>query len=244
MQINPKIIKNKFKKSLDKYDQNALVQKIMAKRLVEILPRKNYAKILELGCGTGILTKNMKDNISFEKYYANDIVEKSKFYIDKIIPENVFICGNAQKIKFPSNLDLIVSNALFQWFTDTEKVFDNYASILNKGGTIAFTTFSPQNFSEITALTGLSLDYKSVNEIREILEKNFEIIYLENFDCKLNFKNPLEVLAHMKNTGVNSLTEQHWGIKEVKEFCGRYAARYPDCSLTYSPIIAAAKLKS
>ena len=241
MHINPKLIKNKFKKSMDKYDENALVQKIMAEKLTAVLPEQSYDKVLELGCGTGLLTSQVCRNITYGKYYANDIVEKSKFYIDKIIPENIFICGNAQKIKLPSKVDLIISNAMFQWFVNLEKVLDYYYTILNKDGTIAFTTFAPENFKEIHAVTGLGLDYKNIDEIREILEKNFEIIYLENFEYKLTFANPLEILAHMKNTGVNSLTEQHWGVKDVKNFCDKYRDLYPEPSLTYSPIIAAAK---
>lgn len=241
MQLDPKLIKNKFKKSMDKYDENALVQKVMAEKLVDVLDKKHYDKILELGCGTGILTRKISENISYEKYYVNDIVEKSKFYVDKIISENIFICGNAQKIKLPVKVDLIISNAMFQWFNNLDKVLEYYYSILNDCGTIAFTTFSPDNFSEIKSVTGLTLDYKTVDEIREILGKNFEVIYLENFDHKLNFTNPLEILAHMKNTGVNSLTEQHWSVKDVKNFCDKYRELYPDLSLTYSPIIAVAK---
>ena len=36
---------------------------------------------------------------------------------------------------------------------------------------------------------------------------------------------------------VNSLTSQHWTFKEVKEFCDNYKAKYPEITLTYSPII-------
>ena len=241
MQLNPKLIKNKFKKSMDKYDENALVQKVMADKLIEVLDKKSYEKILELGCGTGILTRKLCEKISYKKYYVNDIVEKSKFYVDKIIPENTFICGNAQKIKLPQKVDLIISNAMFQWFLNIEKVLEYYNTILNQGGTIAFTTFSPENFKEIKKITGLTLNYKTIDEIRDILVKNFEVKYLENFDYTLNFNSPLEVLAHMKNTGVNSLTEQHWGVKDVKDFCDKYRESYPDFSLTYSPIIAVAK---
>ena len=53
----------------------------------------------------------------------------------------------------------------------------------------------------------------------------------------MQFTNPLEILAHMKNTGVNSLTMTHWTFKEVKEFCDKYKSAYPDLTLTYTPII-------
>lgn len=243
MQINPKTLKNKFRKSMDKYDENAFVQRITAEKLVSSLSQKKFDKILEIGCGTGILTKQIEQNLVFQKYFANDIVEKSKNYIDGIISKNTFVCGNAQKIKLPHKIDLIISNAVFQWFENLDKVLEYYSSLLKIDGIIAFSTFSPENFLEIREVTGLTLNYKNIDELKEIVEKNFEIIHIEKFNYKMNFSTPLQILAHMKNTGVNSLTEKHWGIKNVKEFCDKYREKFPELSLTYAPIIVVAKKK-
>ncbi|MCI5889109.1 MAG: malonyl-ACP O-methyltransferase BioC [Brachyspira sp.] len=228
---------------MDKYDENAFVQRITAEKLVSSLSQKKFDKILEIGCGTGILTKQIEQNLVFQKYFANDIVEKSKNYIDGIISENTFVCGNAQKIKLPQKVDLIISNAVFQWFENLDKVLEYYSSLLKIDGIIAFSTFSPENFLEIREVTGLTLNYKNIDELKEIVEKNFEIIHIEKFNYKMNFSTPLQILAHMKNTGVNSLTEKHWGIKNVKEFCDKYREKFPELSLTYAPIIVVAKKK-
>lgn len=228
---------------MDKYDENAFVQRITAEKLVSSFSQKKFDKILEIGCGTGILTKQIEQNLVFQKYFANDIVEKSKNYIDGIISENTFVCGNAQKIKLPHKVDLIISNAVFQWFENLDKVLEYYSSLLKIDGIIAFSTFSPENFLEIREVTGLTLNYKNIDKLKEIVEKNFEIIHIEKFNYKMNFSTPLQILAHMKNTGVNSLTEKHWGIKNVKEFCDKYREKFPELSLTYAPIIVVAKKK-
>lgn len=246
MQLNPKLIKTQFEKSMDKYDDNALVQQLMAEKLVGALIANagaDFGNILELGCGTGLLTKLLASSVAYKKYYANDIVEKSKTYLSSIIPDCNFMCGNAKKIKPSAKMDLLISNAMFQWFSNLDKVLDDYKILLNPGGTIAFSTFSPDNFKEIKSLTGLTLKYKPLEDIKRFLEKNYELLYLEKFDYKLNFKSALEILAHMKHTGVNSLGTKHWGVVEVKEFCDKYKQAYPDLSLTYSPIICIAKKK-
>lgn len=239
MQINPKLIKTQFEKSLDTYNQNALVQKIMAEKLIEELTKikKDFTNILELGSGAGLLTKELVKKINFQTYSANDLVEKSKNFVNDIIPNMTFYCGNAQKIKPSKKMDLIISNAMFQWFNDLDKISLNYKNILNTDGILAFSTFSKENFKEIRNLTGLSLEYKSLNEITKIFEKNYKILHSEEFTYKMNFSNPLELLAHMKNTGVNSLTAKHWTFKKVKEFCDNYKNTYPEITLTYSPII-------
>ncbi len=239
MQINPKIIKNQFEKSMDKYDDNAIVQKLTAKKLVQQISeiKKDYKNILELGSGTGLLAKELVKNITYKKYFANDLIEKSKTYLSDIIPEFTFICGNAQKIAPSQKMDLILSNAMFQWFSNLDKLQDNLLKMLEKDGILAFSTFSPKNYCEIKQLCGLSLEYKTLEELKSIFSKNFDILYTEEFQYSMQFTNPLEILAHMKNTGVNSLTMTHWTFKEVKEFCDKYKSAYPDLTLTYTPII-------
>ncbi|MGN0031883.1 MAG: malonyl-ACP O-methyltransferase BioC [Candidatus Gastranaerophilaceae bacterium] len=244
MQINNKQIKKQFEKSMQNYDKNAVVQKIIAsKMLTELSKIKNhYDTILELGSGTGILTAQIAHNLNFKTYYANDLIEKSKFYVQKSIPQAQFLCGNALKIKTAKQADLIISNAMFQWFENLDKVLQILTPQLNNHGILAFSTFTKGNYKEIKELTGLTLQYKSTDEIENTLKNNgFEILYIENFTEELNFNTPLELLAHMKNTGVNSLSENTWSIKDVKAFCDKYSKIYPSVCLTYEPLIVIAE---
>lgn len=245
MQLNTKSIKSRFEKSMDKYDENAIVQIALAQKLIDETAkiRKDFNSILELGCGTGILTKQIKEKLVFNTYAANDLVEKSKNYISKIIPNSTFLHGNALKLKPSKKVDLIVSNAMFQWFSDLSIIAEHCKNNLNTDGILAFSTFGPENFNELKDLSGLSLNYLTKDEIGKILSDNFEVLYSEEYIQTLEFESPLALLAHMKNTGVNSLTSKIWTVKEVKEFCEKYMAKYDTARLTYHPIIVVAKLK-
>lgn len=244
MPTDNKHIKKQFEKSMKDYDKNATVQDLMASKMIFELVKisDNYENILELGCGTGLLTKRAVKHLHFKNYCANDLVEKSKGYVQKVIPDVTFLAGNALKIKPSKKMDLVISNAMFQWFDNLDKALEILKLSTAKGGLLAFTTFAPSNFKEITEITGLTLKYKSKDEIEQILIKQgFSVLYSEDFYEVMTFKTPLELLAHMKNTGVNSLSENTWTVKKVKEFCDKYAKKYPKTTLTYSPIIIIAR---
>ncbi len=244
MSTDIKNIKKQFEKSMSDYDKNAVVQDLTASKLViELLKvSSDFENVLELGSGTGLLTKRLVKSIKYKNFYANDLVEKSKMYVQKFVPEVNFICGNALKVKTAKKMDLIVSNAMFQWFENFEKAVEILKTNLKPDGVLAFTTFAPSNFKEVTEITGLTLKYKSKEELENTLKnKGFEILYSEGFYEEMNFKTPLELLAHMKHTGVNSLSEKTWTVKKVKEFCEKYSKKYPKPILTYSPIIIIAR---
>ncbi len=246
MQTDIKQIKKQFEKSMNDYDKNAAVQDLMASKMILELVKisTDFENILELGSGTGLLTKRIAKNLNFKTFTANDLVEKSKIYIKKFIHNANFLHGNALKIKPSRKMDLIISNAMFQWFNNLEKAIETIKYSLKKDSILAFSTFSPENFKEITEITGLSLKYVSTEKIKEILiNQGFELLYIEEFYDEIKFKTPLELLAHMKKTGVNSLSTTTWTIKEVKDFCDKFTKKYPQPKLTYSPIIIIARLK-
>lgn len=246
MQVNPKILKQKFEKSMPKYNENASVQREMAELLVNNLIKnagQTFAQILELGSGTGLLTKIIADKLSYEHLTCNDIVEKSKFYLDKIVKNYTFIAGNSMKIKPSVHFDLIISNAMFQWFSSLPAALEYYSRMLNKNGVIAFSTFSSGNFKEIRSALGLSLDYLSVDGIKEALKKDFELLELLAYTKTLDFATPLELLAHLKNTGVNSLSAKKMTFAEVKSFCDCIVEKDGKARLTYAPVIVIARKK-
>ena len=92
-------------------------------------------------------------------------------------------------------------------------------------------------------MLGLSLKYLSVEEIKSALEEKFEVLEIYEYEKVLEFTTPLELLAHLKNTGVNSLSAKKMTFAEVKSFCESIQTQDGKARLTYAPVIVIARRK-
>ncbi|MGB6128128.1 MAG: methyltransferase domain-containing protein, partial [Psychrilyobacter sp.] len=111
-----------FDKKFDKYEKNAHIQKIVAKELIKLIPKKKYNTIFEIGAGTGVLTKDIVKNIEYKNLIVNDKYLESEKYI-KNIPSIKFLGGDIEKLDIVK-ADLIISSSVFQWIEDKNKLFE------------------------------------------------------------------------------------------------------------------------
>lgn len=223
------------------YQNEAEVQKRTAKQLVEKLSeiRSNYESVLELGCGSGILTNEISQNLNVNKLFLNDLSDVSELF--KVNAE--FIHGDAESIDYPENLDLIISNAVIQWFEDLKPHFEKVAESLTEGGIIAFTTFGPKNMVELRQTLNAGLNYLTKDELISQLSRKFKILYAEEFEYKSYFKTAKGVLRHVQKTGVNGITGTTLTKSKLQKFVNDYQEFEDEkgFELTYNPILVIAK---
>ncbi len=249
-----RIIK-RFRKSLGSYDQNAVVPHKMSDVLIEKLQSessKSFDTILEIGCGTGYLTKKIVQNIEFKSLILNDILEDvikiiSDSYDKNICEKIEFIIEDAETTSFPLNLDLIISNATVQWFEDFERFLHMSHYLLSDSGYLCISTFGKNNLCEIRELTGIGLDYMDTDEIKEILEDKFDILFLKSDINTIYFDTAVESLQHMKMTGINALENISWTKKDLRNFVELYESKFKvegKVPLTFEPLYIIAKKKN
>lgn len=235
--MNKELIKTRFAKNIDLYNSNADIQRQMALKLISFAERKKYPDILEIGCGTGLMTQIALSNLEYSSYTANDIVEKCESRIKQINPKINFVCSDIELISGnkQSKYDLILANASLQWVENFESTIKKIISLLNPGGTLIFSTFGQENFREIRYITGKSLRYYSKKELENLLQEYSPIIE-EEIRVKY-FKTPYEVLKHIKYTGVNSIENVCWTKSDMQKFSNSYnnlCSGHP--TLTYHPL--------
>ncbi len=235
--LNKDLIRKRFSRNVYTYNDNAKIQKQMAQKLITFLDSTNYDKILEIGCGTGFLTRLVSEKLLYKKYVANDIIVESGYYIKDINAKIDFEEADIEDYISKTNetFDLIISNAAFQWIDNFESFIQKLMAALNPKGILLFTTFGKENYREIYHVLGKTLQYYSIKELREMFgEYNLE---LEEEIRITTFKTPLDVLKHIKYTGVNALSSEKWTKKDLINFeygYNNFCSNRP--TLTYNPI--------
>ena len=239
--MKKELIKTRFSKCLDTYNDNATVQKLMAKNLVQMISKDYCDKVLELGCGTGLLTKEVVNKISFNSYVAIDMVNCAD-YIKSVSSSIHFTESDIETYKTNEKYNLILSNASLQWLDNLDTFIENIKTILD--GQFLFTVFGGDNFTEMKSFITSPLKYYSVDELKELLA-DFDMTEIKESKEILEFSTPLEVLHHIKYTGVNALSETKWTKKDLSEFLKNYPktdeGKY---TLTYHPIYISGKSNS
>ena len=204
-----------FNKHYNVYEKYSLAQKQVAKNLLDYIGKSNIFNtqinsIFEIGCGTGIFTKEYRKYFLHSDLILNDLFDVREFIKD--IDYNIFIQENIEELDIPKS-DLVVSSSVFQWIKDIESLIRN---IVEHTDNLCFSSYIFGNLLEIKNHFGVSLDYLNIEEFEEILKKYFSSVKSYSETIKLNFGSPMLLLKHLKYTGVTGF--QKTSISKIKTF--------------------------
>ena len=247
------LVRDRFGRSLAGYDGEAAVQRGMAVGLVgEILSHggNGFDSALEIGCGTGLLSREMARRLRIRNFVANDLVAECGPRVEgavKQMPKAAFSFqpGDIERINLPSaTFDLVASNAVFHWLDDPAGLLERLAATLREGGLLAFTTFGPDNLREVAAVGGKGLSYRPIEEVAALVERHYRILHRRESREVLRFSSPRRVLEHLRRTGANGLERAGWTRGALRTFEGEYRDRFgadDEVTLTYHPMFFVAR---
>lgn len=153
----------RFDRAAASYGGHAIVQRRMAETLLALLPSGGApAGMVEMGCGTGLFTRGLRERFPDPDLIATDaaprMLDASKRSLagaERVRWELFEASGTTAApaaVLANAPFFLAASNALVQWFPDLERHFAMVHSLLSPGGAYLVSGFARDNFPELNAL--------------------------------------------------------------------------------------------
>ena len=220
-----------FSDSAQNYHQQAEIQKKVAEGLIaSIRPWKAIiptGPILEVGCGTGFLSKLLVTEFEGSEIHVTDISKSMVEFAKQQIGNSdalEFFELNVNQIKNPEpKFSLIASNFVAQWFDDTAIGLEHLTKMLKPGGLLLTAFPGNQSFTEwFDCCLELGLPYTGnpLPDVEEVIVKlslhPVQIDYYEN-NIYQSFSSSLDFFKHIKWIGAGtSKSGKRLTIKELK----------------------------
>lgn len=249
--MDKQLIAGRFGKAAGSYDREAVVQRRIAGKMADLLGRyldPCCGRVTEVGCGTGLFSRSFLRRFAPDEWLLNDICPGMETaFADLLSPRVRFWAGDAEQMDFDGLQDLIVSCSALQWFVSPGGFFRRCHTHLSQDGYLAFSTFGGRNMEEVSTVTGQSLPYLSREELELMLSSGYRLVWSEEELITLDFDTPLDVLRHLKQTGVTGVQSRSWTKGDLAAFCESYSRKFNregKVFLTYHPIYIIVKKKN
>lgn len=220
--MNTSKVENEFSKYAKDYNNNNIIQQIIAKALVRDIEDRP-SKILELGCGSGQIFKYI--NWEIEKYTAVDFSPQMCKLHPKEKNVEVF-CFDFDSPEFEEFLenkkfDLIISASAMQWSKDLSKLIRNLSKAADELNCVLFTSNTFKTIQNISKQKSPILDIDTIkNSFSKHLSCQFEV-----FNYNLEFENKKDMFEYIKKSGVEGGGDK-LSFKEAKRLYKEYPLSY------------------
>lgn len=142
---------------------------------------------------------------------------------------NVLQAQTLEQLHSCGPFDVIVSNAVFQWFPHLDKSLQTLQTLLSPQGYLSFSSFAHGTLAELKAICGEEhgLRYLSGKEGKEaLLAAGLLPCYWAQERVQHYFSSAREVLRHLQHTGVNALSRERFSVREMRALLQRYEERF------------------
>ena len=244
MSDRERLLVSRFARAIATYEAQATVQREAADRLADLMGARFHVlgpRILEIGCGTGLLTRRLLARFAPAELVANDLCPDMGVCFANV-PRVRFLPGDARTVPWPGPFDAIASASAVQWFDDLPAFAAQCAAALPPGGLLALSAFGPATLRELRALTGRGLRCPDETDFAAAFDGLFRPLARERAVRTLAFPDARAALRHLRETGVTATADPsvRWTRARLEALDADWRRGFPHpdggLALTYEPL--------
>jgi len=211
-------VTNAFDKGAEKYDQNNELQLKVAEILAKKLPEKNKPNILEIGCGTGVLTRHLIKKYPNASFDITDISPQMLAHTQKQFAHTKNMRFKIMDGEAPctdQKYDLIISSMSFQWFEHKNQSILQLTKLLTASGQLHYAVPLHTSFKEWRSTLA------SMNLQAGLMDKNEWPGIQTQKSITIDYGNTLNFLRTLKAIGAHTPQKTYKTIspRELKQAC-------------------------
>lgn len=215
-----------FSRFAHTYEQYNMIQADVAKQLVGKLEKQHYSTIIDIGCGSGAVIKNLKKrSIDVDNFIAVDLSEEML----SLHPSDTNIHKYCIDFNSNNSLDklcsdqeaLLLSSSALQWSRDLDQTLSGLAKCGKKA---YFAIFTSGTFHTLHKCAGITSPIYSDEEIRRVVSTYFDASFMLQ-SYQLTFPNVKEMFRYIQKSGVSG-GERQLGYKQMKCLMEEYPLDY------------------
>ncbi len=182
-------VRRAFDHAAASYDAHAVLQREVCDRLLERLDfmKLTPARVLDLGCGTGYGTAQLRARYAEADLCALDLAPAmlhaararlpqarwTQRALDRLTahrsPLTHSLCADMERLPLAANsMNLVWSNLALQWAHDLEATLKGLHQVLAPGGLLIFATFGPDTLKELRTAFAAIDDAPHVNRFIDL----------------------------------------------------------------------------
>ena len=194
------------------YDAISTIQESWGLGVINSRRWNGTETIIDAGCGSGRLTKQIVKNVPNGRVYAVDIdsnmINQAKRNLSEFINVDI-IQSSLIDIELIGRIDIIFSNAVLHWIPDHHQVFEHFFHLLNPTGELLIQCGGYGNLEK----TRLILDkIKDSEKFRE---------YFKGWKNPWYFANPYDTEIILRKVGFRNIHTYFSDDKQTKSFQDR-----------------------
>jgi len=217
LSLDKRLIKQSFANAAQSYDAMAMLQRQVGRELISKVALSPSALVMDVGCGTGFFTQQLRDAALLKNIIALDIARpmllKTRHRLgDSVVP---LLCADAEQLPITSHcIDGLVSNLALQWCSGVDELFADVLRVLRAEGQFIFSTFGESALCELKTAWAEVDNFPHVNEFCSLPELEWKLqaagfvdVQLEKKIYQIKYNSVIELMRELKGIGAHNVNQ-------------------------------------